>query len=83
MCVLGYCIFPLNIASLVCLVGGHIVWRALVVAVSTANVPLNARPAPTASPVAVAVEPVVVAEEGVIAEAVTVVVEVRVYPTDV
>jgi len=33
VCVLGYCIFPLNIASVVCLVGGHIVWRVLVVAI--------------------------------------------------
>ncbi|KAL1498506.1 hypothetical protein AB1Y20_013829 [Prymnesium parvum] len=33
VCVLGYCIFPLNIASLICLVGGPIIWRALVVAV--------------------------------------------------
>ena len=33
VCVLGYCIFPLNIASVVCLLGGHIIWRAIVVAV--------------------------------------------------
>jgi len=33
VCVLGYCIFPLNIASVICLVGGHIIWRAAVVAV--------------------------------------------------
>jgi len=33
VCVLGYCIFPLNIASVVCLVGGHIIWRMIVVAV--------------------------------------------------
>mmetsp|Transcript_24340 Transcript_24340/g.53157 ORF Transcript_24340/g.53157 Transcript_24340/m.53157 type:complete len:202 (+) Transcript_24340:214-819(+) len=33
VCVLGYCIFPLNLASIVCLVGGHILWRTLVVAV--------------------------------------------------
>mmetsp|Transcript_27436 Transcript_27436/g.64001 ORF Transcript_27436/g.64001 Transcript_27436/m.64001 type:complete len:203 (-) Transcript_27436:155-763(-) len=33
VCVLGYCIFPLNIASVVCLVGGHIIWRCIVVAV--------------------------------------------------
>jgi len=33
VCVLGYCIFPLNLASIVCLVGGHIVWRVFVVAV--------------------------------------------------
>merc|ERR1719352_1487837 len=32
VCVLGYCIFPLNIASLICLVGGNIVWRVFVVA---------------------------------------------------
>ena len=28
VCVLGYCVFPLNIASAVCLVGGHIAWCA-------------------------------------------------------
>ena len=33
VCVLGYCIFPLNIASMICIFGGHIVWRVLVVAV--------------------------------------------------
>jgi len=33
VCVLGYCIFPLNIASIVCLVGGPFLWRTLVVAV--------------------------------------------------
>lgn len=33
VCVLGYCIFPLNIASIICLVGGHIIWRCIVVAV--------------------------------------------------
>ena len=33
VCVLGYCIFPLNLASIVCLVGGPIVWRIFVVAV--------------------------------------------------
>jgi len=33
VCVLGYCIFPLNIASIICLVGGHIAWRSIVVAV--------------------------------------------------
>lgn len=33
VCVLGYCIFPLNLASIVCLVGGPIVWRVFVVAV--------------------------------------------------
>ena len=33
VCVLGYCIFPLNIASIICLVGGHIMWRIIVVAV--------------------------------------------------
>jgi hypothetical protein len=33
VCVLGYCIFPLNIASLICLLGGNIVWRVIVVAV--------------------------------------------------
>ena len=33
VCVLGYCIFPLNIASFVCLLGGPLVWRMLVVAV--------------------------------------------------
>lgn len=33
VCVLGYCIFPLNIASVICLVGGHIIWRTMVVAV--------------------------------------------------
>mmetsp|Transcript_7510 Transcript_7510/g.12757 ORF Transcript_7510/g.12757 Transcript_7510/m.12757 type:complete len:203 (+) Transcript_7510:94-702(+) len=33
VCVLGYCIFPLNIASLICLVGGHIIWRMIVVAI--------------------------------------------------
>ena len=33
VCVLGYCIFPLNIASVICLVGGHFFWRILVVAV--------------------------------------------------
>ena len=32
-CVLGYCIFPLNLASIVCLLGGHIMWRVFVVAV--------------------------------------------------
>ena len=30
---LGYCIFPLNIASVVCLAGGNILWRIAVVAV--------------------------------------------------
>ena len=33
VCVLGYCIFPLNIASFVCLLGGPLVWRLLVVSV--------------------------------------------------
>jgi len=33
VCVLGYCIFPLNIASVICLVGGHIAWRSIVVAI--------------------------------------------------
>ena len=33
VCVLGYCIFPLNIASIVCLVGGPFAWRIVVVAV--------------------------------------------------
>ena len=33
VCVLGYCIFPLNLASIVCLLGGHILWRVFVVAV--------------------------------------------------
>ena len=33
VCVLGYCIFPLNLASIVCLVGGPIFWRIFVVAV--------------------------------------------------
>jgi hypothetical protein len=34
VCVLGYCIFPLNIASVICLVtSGPIAWRAVVVAV--------------------------------------------------
>jgi len=33
VCVLGYCIFPLNIAAVVCLAGGHITWRIFVVAV--------------------------------------------------
>jgi hypothetical protein len=33
VCVLGYCIFPLNIASVICLLGGPIVWRVIVVAV--------------------------------------------------
>lgn len=33
VCVLGYCIFPLNIASVICILGGHIVWRVCVVAV--------------------------------------------------
>ena len=33
VCVLGYCIFPLNLASIVCLLGGHIMWRVFVVAV--------------------------------------------------
>merc|ERR1711988_1519234 len=33
VCVLGYCIFPLNIASVICLLGGHFFWRILVVAV--------------------------------------------------
>jgi len=33
VCVLGYCIFPLNLASVICLVGGHILWRVFVVAV--------------------------------------------------
>ena len=33
VCVLGYCIFPLNIASFVCLLGGPLLWRMLVVAV--------------------------------------------------
>lgn len=33
VCVLGYCIFPLNIASVVCLAGGNILWRIAVVAV--------------------------------------------------
>ena len=28
VCVLGYCIFPLNVASIICLVGGHIAWCA-------------------------------------------------------
>ena len=31
--VLGYCIFPLNIAALICILGGSILWRGLVVAV--------------------------------------------------
>ena len=42
VCVLGYCIFPLNIASLVCLIGGHILWR-------TARAPA-AQPRPPARP---------------------------------
>jgi len=33
VCVLGYCIFPLNLASIVCLVGGPFLWRVIVVAV--------------------------------------------------
>merc|ERR1712194_788965 len=33
VCVLGYCIFPLNIASFICLLGGPLLWRMLVVAV--------------------------------------------------
>lgn len=33
VCVLGYCIFPLNIASIICLLGGPIVWRVIVVSV--------------------------------------------------
>ncbi len=33
VCVLGYCIFPLNIASIICLVSDNILWRALVVGV--------------------------------------------------
>ena len=33
VCVLGYCIFPLNIASVICLLGGPIAWRIIVVAV--------------------------------------------------
>jgi len=33
VCVLGYCIFPLNIASVVCLLGGPFFWRTVVVAV--------------------------------------------------
>ena len=34
VCVLGYCIFPLNLASIVCIVtNGHITWRIFVVAV--------------------------------------------------
>ena len=33
VCVLGYCIFPLNIASIICLVGGPMLWRIFVVAV--------------------------------------------------
>ena len=40
VCVLGYCIFPLNIASLVCLIGGHILWRT-----ARARARLAARPA--------------------------------------
>ena len=31
ICVLGYCIFPLNVASVFCLVSGHILWRCAVV----------------------------------------------------
>ena len=34
VCVLGYCIFPLNIASVICAItSGPILWRGLVVAV--------------------------------------------------
>ena len=33
VCVLGYCIFPLNIASFICLLGGPLIWRMIVVAV--------------------------------------------------
>ena len=33
VCVLGYCIFPLNIASVICLIGGPLIWRLAVVAV--------------------------------------------------
>ena len=43
VCVLGYCIFPLNIASLVCLIGGHILWRT-VRARARASPPNRARP---------------------------------------
>ena len=43
VCVLGYCIFPLNIASLVCLIGGHILWRT-VRARARASPPAHARP---------------------------------------
>ena len=45
VCVLGYCIFPLNIASLVCLIGGHILWRTV-----RARARLAARPRPPARP---------------------------------
>merc|ERR1711892_1165457 len=30
VCVLGYCIFPLNIASFICLLGGPLLWGVLV-----------------------------------------------------
>ena len=33
VCVLGYCIFPLNIASFICLLGGPLIWRMIVVGV--------------------------------------------------
>ena len=48
VCVLGYCIFPLNIASFVCLLGGPLLWRMLVVAVCffwSTGASLGARPA--------------------------------------
>ena len=50
VCVLGYCIFPLNIASLVCLIGGHILWRT-VRARARASPPARAHlPRPRARP---------------------------------
>lgn len=52
VCVLGYCIFPLNLASFVCLLGGPLVWRMLVVAVCffwSTGASLGAR-APTPDP---------------------------------
>ena len=48
VCVLGYCIFPLNIASFICLLGGPLLWRMLVVAVCffwSTGASLGARPA--------------------------------------
>lgn len=50
VCVLGYCIFPLNIASFICLLGGPLIWRMIVVAVCffwSTGASLGARERPT------------------------------------